>query len=82
MIALEKEFDFFVNNQKKLAKEYRGKYIAIKDNKVLGAFDSLPEAVRETSKHEEVGTFLIQKCGASEKAYTQTYHSRATFTTR
>jgi len=79
MIFLEKEFDFFVSRQKELVKKYKGKHIAIKDHKVLGAYNSLPEAVKETSKNEELGTFLIQECTPSGKAYTQTYHSRATF---
>jgi hypothetical protein len=79
MILLEKEFDFFVHNQKKLVKKYKGKYIAIKNNKVLGAYNNLPDAVKETAKYEDLGTFLIQKCEPSMKVYTQTYHSRANF---
>lgn len=79
MVKLEKEFDFFLSNRKELVKKYKGKYIAIKGHKVLGAYNSMPEAVEETSKNEELGTFLIQECKPSDKAYTQTYHSRASF---
>lgn len=79
MLKLEKEFDFFVRNQKELVKKYKGKFIAIKDNKVLGSYNSMPEAVKETSKYEDLGTFLIQKCIPTDKAYTRTYHSRISF---
>ena len=79
MIFLEKEFDFFVNNQKKLVKKYKGKYLAIKNNEVLGAYNSLSEAVKKTVKHEDIGTFLIQKCDPSKKVYSQTYYSRVEF---
>jgi len=79
MIALEKEFNFFVLNQDKLVKKYKGKYIVIKNNKILGAYDELSEAIKETSKHEELGTFLIQKCDPTAKAYTQHYQSRVYF---
>jgi hypothetical protein len=79
MILLEKEFNFFIRNQEKLVKKYKGKHIAIKGNKILGEYNSLSEAVKETAKHEKLGTFLIQKCESSKKAYTQTYHSRAKF---
>ena len=79
MIPLEKEFDFFVNNQKILVEKYKGKYIVIKNEKVLGAYDSLAEAVEKTSRREELGTFLVQKCEPSRKAYIQTYHSRVAF---
>ncbi len=79
MILLEKEFDFFVNNQKELVEKYRGKYIVIKGKKVLGEYSSLSEAVEETSKREQLGTFLVQKCEPTKKAYTQTYHSRVSY---
>lgn len=79
MILLKKEFDFFVHNQEKLVKKYKGKYIAIKANRVLGEYDSLSDAVKETAKYEDLGTFLVQKCDSSKKAYTQTYYSRAEF---
>lgn len=79
MIYLEEEFDFFVSNQKELVKKYKGKHIAIKGHQVLGVYSSLPEAVNESSKNEELGTFLIQECKLSSKANTQTYHSRVSF---
>jgi hypothetical protein len=79
MIFLEKEFEFFVKNQKEFVEKYRGKYIVIKNEKVLGAYNSLSEAVEETSKREKLGTFLVQKCEPTKKAYTQHYHSRVSF---
>lgn len=79
MVMLEKEFDYFLSNRKELVERYKGKYIAIKDNEILGAFDSLSEAIKETSKHEELGTFLVQECIPSSDAYTQTFHSRVSF---
>lgn len=82
MIFLESEFDFFVHNQKNLVEKYKGKYIAIKNNRVLGAYNSLAEAVKETARHEKLGTFLIQECKPSTKAYAQTYHSRVKFAPR
>jgi len=79
MITLEKEFDFFVKNQKELVEKYKGKYVVIKDDKILGVYSSLSEAVEETSKREKLGTFLVQKCEPTNKVYTQNYHSRVSF---
>jgi len=76
MVFLEKEFDFFVNNQEKLVKKYRRKYIVIKDNQVLGAYNNLVEAIRETTKIEKLGTFLVQECKPVAEEYAHTYHSR------
>ena len=79
MLPLEKEFDFFVKNQDELVKKHRGKYIVIKNQAVIGVYDELNEAITETSKKEQRGTFLVQKCEPGKAAYTQTYHSRVHF---
>jgi hypothetical protein len=76
MILLEKEFDFFIQNQEKLFKKYPGKYIVIKNNKILGSYPSISEAISETSKVEKLGTFLVQKCASGKKVFTQVFHSR------
>lgn len=77
--TLEKEFEFYLRNQTELVKKYNGKYIVIKNQEVIGAYDSEFEAVQKTSEHHELGTFLVQKCEPGEKSYTQTYHSRVFF---
>lgn len=76
---LEKEFEYYIKNQKELVKKYNGKYIVIKDEKVIGSYDSEIEAVEETSKIEKLGTFLVQKCEPGKESYTQNFHSRITF---
>jgi hypothetical protein len=78
-VKLEKEFNYFLNNLDELVEKYKGKYIAIKDENVLGAYDTMEQAISETNKMYELGTFLIQKCESGEEAYTQTYHSRVSF---
>lgn len=76
---LEKEFKYYIKNQKELIKKYDGKYIVIKNEKVIGSYESEIEAIEETSKIEELGTFLVQKCEPGVESYTQTFHSRITF---
>ena len=60
-------------------KGYNGKLIVIKDDGVIGEYESEIEAVEETSKRNEVGTFLVQKCVPGSESYTHTYHSRVMF---
>ena len=76
---LEKEFRYYVAHQADLLKKYKGKFLAIKDDTVLGAYDTEIEAVEETSKQHPVGTFLVQKCEPGTDNYTQTFHSRVAF---
>jgi len=74
--GLQKEFDYFLANQQELARKYTGKILVIKDQKVIGVFDSELQAIEETSKTHELGTFLVQRCDSSEESHTQTFHSR------
>ena len=79
---LEKEFQYYLDHQKELVKQYKGRFIVIKNAQVLGAFDTELEAIQETTKKHELGTFLVQKCEAGKESYTQQYHSRAVFGSR
>lgn len=76
---LEKEFKYYLEHQKELVKKYNGKFVVIKGEEVLGAYDSENEAIKKTVKSHELGTFLIQKCEPGTSAYTQTFHSRVAF---
>ena len=73
---LEKEFEYYIENQDKLVEKYEGKFLVIKNCKIIGIYDSELEAVNQTSKDHAVGTFLIQKCLPWTESYTQVFHSR------
>lgn len=73
---LEKEFKFFLEHQNDLVKKYNGRYVVIKDGKVIGDYAGEVDAIRETTKHHELGSFLVQKCEPGSESYTQTFHSR------
>ncbi len=79
MVALEKEFNYYLQHQKELIEKYKGKFIVIKDDAVIGAYESELEAVKETLKQHELGTFLVQKCEPGSESYTYTFHSRVAF---
>lgn len=76
---LKKDFNYYLDNQDELIKKHNGKFIVIKNQKVLGSYDSEVEAIEETTRDHELGTFLIQKCEPGSDSYTQTYHSRVSF---
>lgn len=76
---LNNEFNFYLENQDKLLKEYEGKFVVIKDLKVIGSYNRIEEAVEETSKTHELGTFLVQKCTPGKDDYTAVFHSRFQF---
>ena len=66
----DNDFELYIKNFDQLYELYGDKYIAIKNQRIIGIYDSCAEGVRETSKKEEIGTFIIQKCGKDSSAYT------------
>ncbi|MEK6212226.1 MAG: hypothetical protein AABM64_18020 [Pseudomonadota bacterium] len=77
---LKKEFDYYVAHQADLIKEHNGKFVVIKDQTVIGAFDDQIQAVTETQKKgHAAGTFLVQFVSPGDSAYKQTFHSRVVF---
>lgn len=76
---LQKEFQWYLDHQEQLVKEHRGKVLVIKGGEVIGVYDTEAQALFETNKVHEPGTFLIQRCEPGAESYTQTYHSRVAF---
>lgn len=76
---LKREFEYYLANQDALIAKYNGKVVAIKDQKVLGAYADEATAVAETQRHHALGTFLVQRVEPGTGAYTQTFHSRVAF---
>ena len=76
---LKKDFQYYLDNQAELVKKYNHRFLVIKDCQVVGDFDSYEEALFESSRKYELGTFLIQECTEGDSAYTQTFHSRVMF---
>lgn len=74
--SLEQEFKYYRDHQEELVAKYNGKFVVIKDLKVIAAYDIELDAIRETAKRFELGTFLVQKCEPGKSGYTQTFHSR------
>ncbi|MBY0499671.1 MAG: hypothetical protein K2P74_08725 [Nitrosomonas sp.] len=78
-IPLQKEFDYYIANQQQLVENYNGKVIVIKDQKVIGVYDNILNAIQDSQINHELGTFLVQKVEPGSDSYTQTYHSRVVF---
>lgn len=64
-----RDFDFFMKNYQELFKRYGHKFLAIRDEKVLGAYNSVSEAIGNLSDKYEPGEYIIQECTGDETAY-------------
>lgn len=76
---LEKEFQYYLDNQDDLVKKYNHRYIVIVGNKVVGDYSSNEEALSEAKKMYKLGEFLIQRCSEGDSDYTSIFHSRVRF---
>ena len=73
---LRQEFDHYKTIQSQLVEKFNGKVIVLMGGDVLGVFESELDAMTQTKKRYEIGTFLIQKVTEGEEAYSQTFQSR------
>ena len=68
-------YRYFVSHLDELCQKYEGKYLAIKNEEVIGDYSSFDEAFCETEKVEELGTFLIQYCSKDQSAFVNNFYS-------
>lgn len=73
---LEKEFQYYIDNQSDLLNKYNGKFIVIKGDDVIGIYETHADAYDNTIKDNELGTFLIQHCLPGTESYSQTFYSQ------
>lgn len=62
------DFNWFLDNYQSLFEKYGHKYLVIKNKTILGAYNSMREAIDNTN--EELGTYIVQECNGNETAYT------------
>lgn len=71
----EAELKFFIKHQEELVEKHSGKFLVIRGESLLGAYDTPLDALRETLKRHAPGTFMIQRCWPGPDAYTVTISS-------
>ena len=72
---LKEAFEFYLANQDEMVEKYCGKVVAIKNGKVLGAYDDELAAINDTKKTHKLGTFIVQRVSEGDEAYTITINS-------
>ena len=76
---LQSNFQYYLDHQDDMVEQYDGRVIVLKDHQVIGVYDDELTAISETSKVHQLGTFLVQLVSKGNLAYSQTFHSRAAF---
>lgn len=76
---LENEFNYYIAHQEDLVSKYNGKYLVIVGENVVDVGETQLDAYNKGKEGHSIGTFLIQKCSPGNADYTQTFHSRVSF---
>ena len=72
-------FDYFINNLSVLYEKYGHCFLVIKNEQVIGSYNSFDDALNETIKTEKPGTFLIQECVEDQKDLILTFQGNVAF---
>lgn len=64
---MREDFCWFLNHYDELYKRYGHKHLVIKNEQVLGAYESVRQALDCTD--EEPGTYIVQECNGNASAY-------------
>lgn len=68
----KRDFFYFIDNYQDLYKKYGHKFLAIKDESVLGHYDTVLDAILDLSPNYDLGSYIIQECTGDESAYKTT----------
>lgn len=64
------DFHWFLENYDSLYRKYGHKFFAIQNQKILGVYDGMREAIDKTTPNYPMGTFCVQECNGDESGYT------------
>lgn len=70
---MTENYKWFIDNLESLWAQYGHKWLAIKDKKIIGVYDTFAEGVEVTEKTEKRGTFNVQEC-MPDKDYLTWYY--------
>ena len=72
----DNEFKYYLTKQDEFVKDHNGEWVVIKGNDILGFYMDQLQAINETQKTHQLGTFMVQHISKGEAEYTRTFHSR------
>lgn len=75
---LDKEYLYYKNNIDKLNTDYTNRFIIIKDETLIGDYETIEEAMAAGLSKFEPGTFLVKQC-IPEDDQIMRFYSRVSF---
>ena len=75
---LDTEYSFYKKNMADFNTKYADRFIVIKDETIIGDFETIELAMEEGLRQFEPGTFLVKQC-IPEDDQIMRFHSRVSF---
>ena len=66
----EKELAYFIKEQSRLVKKHEGKTLALKNEAVVGVYDTPLDAYLTVKENGQLGSVMLQVCSKGPSAYT------------
>lgn len=76
---LEREYQYYKDHEADLVCQYKGKYIGIVGQDVVGSYDTEIEGYLDLKGRYGLGNFLLQQAVQDGENRTQRYYSRVAF---
>jgi hypothetical protein len=58
---LDSERQYFMDNRDELLQRYPGKFVVVKDQRLLGAFDTIQDALSAGAREYGMSSFLVRR---------------------
>lgn len=76
MSEVDKNYEYFMEHLKELYAQYKGKFLVLKEQAVVDAYDDLSTAYREATEKYGRGNFSIQECKSDRpEGYVEVFSS-------
>lgn len=71
----EREYKYFLDHQTELIEKYDGKVVVIVGEELVGVYETIADAVAESVKKYEPGTFMVQEVAANPDDLVEKFHT-------
>lgn len=78
MLALEKQYNYYMEHEEELLKKYENQYLVVSEDFVVTAFTSKQEAYYFGAEKYGLGHFLLQFCNYDEVRLVHTVNFKVT----
>jgi hypothetical protein len=78
-MLLKEEYQYYIAHRDELVAQYKGKFLVIMGNEVVGVYDNEIDAYIESVKKYELGTFMLRECLPKDEEHIYSFRSRVRF---